>query len=63
MDKEIYNGQKIEDLAVAWRYSENGTYWWSWTVDFDGHKKAKELGFQIEYAIPFNEVMKGENNE
>jgi hypothetical protein len=56
---EFLNGQKIEDIAVAWRWSENGgKHWFDWTADWGFWLKAKEMGCLIEYAIPAKEVLK-----
>ncbi len=61
-DKEVFNGKKIDDLAVAWRWSENeGKHWFDWTSDWGHWMKAKEMGFIIEYAIPAKEVLEAKN--
>lgn len=58
MSAGFLNGKKIEDLAVAWRWSEsNGKHWFDWTSDWGHWQKAKDLGCLIEYAIPANEVL------
>ncbi len=34
---------------VAWRWNERG-HWFDWKTDWSHHDRAKEMGFQIEYA-------------